>query len=70
MAKQSYIKIEMNEEEENIQFQCGGDYSDLKYLACEIFNQMRKMAVEKGFSDEYVKADLVENLKDSLDTFK
>ena len=70
MAKETYIKITMTDEEENIQFQCGGGYAELKYLACEIFNQLRKMAVEKGFSDEHVKADMIEELKQSLDTFE
>ena len=70
MAKETYIKITMTDEEENIQFQCGGVYVELKYLACEIFNQLRKMSVEKGFSDEDVKADMIEELKQSLDTFE
>ena len=70
MAKETYIKITMTDEEENIQFQCGGGYVELKYLACEIFNQLLKMSVEKGFSDEDVKADMIEELKQSLDTFE
>lgn len=70
MDKETYINISMTEESENVAFRCGGGYLELKYLACEIFNQLRNMAVDKGFSDELVKAEMLEELQQALDSFK
>lgn len=69
MDKETYINISMTEESKKVAFRCCGGYLELKYLACEIFNQLRNMAVDKGFSDESVKAEMIEELKQALDTF-